>query len=46
MKKTYATPTLVESGEVIELTRIGADTSVEITPVSKNPMPGSMGYYL
>ncbi len=46
MKKTYATPTLVESGEVVESTRIGANQSTEITPVSRDPMPGSVGYYL
>jgi len=46
MKKTYATPTLVESGEVVEETRIGSAPPQEITPLSKDQMPGSVGYFL
>jgi hypothetical protein len=46
MKKTYATPTLVESGEVVEETRIGTTPDRELTPVAKDSMPGSVGYFL
>ena len=46
MKKTYTTPTLVESGEVIELTRIGDMKDVENTPLARDSLAGSVGYYL
>lgn len=47
MKKTYATPTLVGNGDVVEQTRRGIDVENEqADPTTKNPMPGSMGYFL
>ncbi|HET7552526.1 MAG TPA: hypothetical protein VFK04_14645 [Gemmatimonadaceae bacterium] len=47
MKKTYTTPTLVENGDVVEQTRSGIDVENEHADrTTKNPMPGSLGYFL
>lgn len=47
MKKTYMTPTLVESGEVVEQTLNGDTTDdEEMVPAGKIGLAGSIGYYL
>jgi hypothetical protein len=47
MKKTYTTPTLVDNGDAIEQTRGGERIDDEnADPLTKDPMPGSIGYYL
>lgn len=47
MRKVYATPTLVESGDVVEQTRSGVAVEIEDPDrLTKDPMPGSIGYYL
>ena len=48
MKKTYTTPNLVSSGDVVDQTRIGSVTDTEDAnpPMTKDGIPGSVGYYL
>ncbi len=47
MKKTYTTPTLVCNGDVIGQTRGGVRIEDEnADPVTLDPMPGSIGFYL
>jgi hypothetical protein len=47
MKKTYTTPALVGSGDVVEETRGGMITvDEEANPQTKNGIAGSIGYYL
>jgi hypothetical protein len=47
MKKTYTTPTLVASGDVVDETRNGQMEVDEIGfPATKTSLPGSIGYYL
>jgi hypothetical protein len=47
MKKTYMTPTLVESGEVVDQTLNGVTTDdEEMVPAGKIGLAGSIGYYL
>lgn len=47
MKKTYTTPTLVGNGDVIGQTRGGVRIEDEnADPLTLDPMPGSIGYYL
>lgn len=47
MKKTYMTPTLVESGDVVEQTLNGNTTDDEqIVPAGRVGLAGSIGYYL
>jgi hypothetical protein len=47
MKKTYMTPTLIESGDVVELTLNGnTEDDEQIVPAGKPGLAGSVGYYL
>lgn len=47
MKKTYMTPMLVESGDVVEQTLNGDTTDdEEMVPAGKIGLAGSIGYYL
>lgn len=48
MKKTYTTPTLILSGDVIHDTRIGSDDGIETQTqlAFRVQMAGSVGYYL
>ncbi len=48
MKKSYDTPTLIQIGDAVRETRVGRDILSESAnqTVFKDPMPGSVGYYL
>ncbi len=47
MKKTYETPLLISSGEVTEQTQQGSvDISERTNMAGKNPLAGSVGYFL
>lgn len=48
MKKSYDTPTLIQIGDAVTETRIGGELKSEaLNPtVFRDPMPGSVGYYL
>ena len=47
MKKTYATPALLSAGDVVEQTQQGAvDISERTNMAGKNPLAGSVGYFL
>jgi len=48
MKKTYTTPVLVSSGDVVLSTRLGFMPVTEDAdpPITKNSTAGSVGYYL
>lgn len=47
MKKTYTAPMLVESGDVVDQTRVGEAPISESTDLMrKNPLAGGTGYFL
>ena len=48
MKKSYDTPTLIQIGDAVNETRVGALDGIEATnpTVFRQKMPGSLGYYL
>jgi len=48
MKKTYATPIMAPSGEIVRETRSGEVPGCELTDniVKHDPCAGSVGYYL
>jgi hypothetical protein len=46
MKKTYAAPALVISGNVVRETLSGSITPVENGPTTKNLGAGGVGFYL
>lgn len=47
MKREYTTPTIVETGDVVEQTRTGGTDAIEDdVQFGKNPLAGSVGYYL
>jgi hypothetical protein len=47
MKREYTAPTFVQAGDVVEQTRTGGMDAIEQeVPSGKNPLAGSVGYYL